>query len=182
MTLQQLAPVEFVVGERDSASCYGIFENLLLTFGHGPPNATNAKRFSARVTDLAAKYPRGAGVFVFVQCESSPTPDGRDALLEAFRSLHGVVSFVFVIESQSFAAAAQRAIIRTLLFASRYRDSIRIETSVESAIRWLCARVKPSNGKTWDVPAIQRAALEFCAREAAHYGGALEPPTHAGNQ
>lgn len=167
--MHQPATVEFVLTESDSASCYGVFENLLLTFGHGPPNAMNAKRFSSLVTDLAAKYPRGAGVFVFVQCDSSPTPDGRDALLAAFRALHGVVSFAFVVESQSFAATAQRAIIRTLLFASRFRDSIRMEPSTESAIRWLCARVKPSEGKTWDVPAIQRAALEFCSRQSAHY-------------
>ncbi len=178
--MHQPATVEFVLRESDSASSYAVFENLLLTFGHGPPTATNAKLFSSLVTDLAAKYPRGAGVFVFVQCDSSPTPDGRDALLAAFRALHGVVSFAFVVESQSLAATAQRAIIRTLLFASRFRDSIRMETSTESAIRWLCARVKPGNGKTWDVPAIQRAAMEFCSQQSAYYA-ALAQQTPAGN-
>lgn len=169
--MSQLASFEFATCERDSASCYGVFENILIIFGHGPPDATNAKLFSALVTDLAQRYPRGAGVLVVVQTGSSPTPDGREALLAAFRALHGAVSFSFVLESDSFAAVAQRAIIKTFLFVTRYRDCIRIEPNVEAAARWLCARVKPANGKTWDVPAVQQAARAFCSQQDGYYRG-----------
>lgn len=179
--MHQSAPIEFALRESDSASSYGEFANLLLTYGHGPPNATNASRFAALVSELSERYPRGAGVLVVVESDSSPTPDGREALLAAFRALRGKVSFAFVIQSETFAAAAQRAIIKTLLFVTRYRDCIRLEQSVESGARWLCARVKPGDGRHWDVCAVQRAAHAFCVERAAHYGYSIAPGADRAN-
>ena len=165
----QLRPVaEFVLCGSDSASCYGIFDNLVVVLGGAPPNAANVQLFSSIVKGLAAKYPKGAGILIAVQPDSTPTPDGREALLAMFREVRSSVSSAFVLESSGFATAAQRAIITAMLLVTPFRDSIRIERSVEAGAGWLSARVPSSTGQAWDEASLARAARAFCQLRTAH--------------
>jgi hypothetical protein len=168
MPLPPRPVAEFTLCGSDSASCYGAFDNLVVVLGGGPPSASNVQLFSTVVKGLAAKYPKGAGVLLAVQSDSTPTPDGRDALLAMFRDVRNCVSSAFVLESSGFATAAQRAIITAMLLVTPFRDSIRIERSFEAGARWLSARVPSSTGQPWDEASLVRAARAFCQLRIAH--------------
>lgn len=159
--------VEFVFHESDSASSFGIWSNLLLVYGDGPPRAPNVSLFDASVRKLTERHPSGAAVLVVVQPNSTPTSDGRDALIAMFKAHRRTVSFAFVLESSGFATAAQRAMLSAILFVTPYRDRIHVAGSLESGLHWLATRTENKGPQPWKLPSIQAAVREFCAQQSA---------------
>ena len=149
------------------AAANGVWRNVGIAFGRGAPDAAVAKDYRALLEQLIKSNPQGVGLITVIQPNSTPTPDGRDAMVKMFRDLWpNIRGAAFVVEARGFAAATQRSVLSAFLMATRLNARLKIFDSIESAAPWL-ASVLVDAGKVPSTElslALFEAVTEFCGR------------------
>jgi hypothetical protein len=111
---------------------------LGICLGRKPPDAAAARDYRDMLEHVVAQNPRGVGMITVVESSSTPTPDGRDAMIRMFKDLWPhLKAAAFVLEARGFAAATQRSVLSAFLLGSGLRQRLQIFPSIESAVPWL---------------------------------------------
>src|SRR5688572_33469790 len=86
---------------RDRASSDGWWGNIAVGLGRQPPDAVHVANYRACVVELHRRYPQGVGLVTVVNDASTPSPAGRDAMIEMFKALWPTMTAVLFVPNAS---------------------------------------------------------------------------------
>jgi hypothetical protein len=154
---------------RDRASSYGFWGNIAVVLGRQPPDATHVANYRACVVELHRRYPQGVGLITVVNDASTPSPSGRDAMINMFKATWPMMTAVlFVPNASGFKAAVLRSVMGGLILATGQRDRVRVEPSVQAGAPWLFEKVLGAAEGRRQGAHLQRGIIEFCDAESQH--------------
>lgn len=154
---------------RDRASSYGWWGNIAVVLGRQPPDAVHVANYRACVVELHRRYPQGVGLVTVVNDASTPSPAGRDAMIEMFKALWPTMTAVlFVPNASGFKAAVMRSVMGGLILATGQRDRVRVESSVAAGAPWFFEKLLGAAEGSRQLSHLQRGILEFCEVESQH--------------
>jgi len=152
---------------RDEASSYGWWGNLAVVVGRHSPDATHVQNYRACVVDLHRRYPAGVGLVTLVQGASTPSPTGREAMIQMFKDLWPMLDgALFVPDAVGFKAAALRSVMGCCILAIGQRDRLKVEPSLERGVPWLAAKLWGPDRDPSRIAALTQGVARFCERES----------------
>jgi hypothetical protein len=153
---------------RDAASSYGWWGNIAVVAGRRSPDATHVQNYRSCVVALHKRYPAGVGLVTVVQGNSTPSPTGREAMIQMFKELWPMLEgALFIPDAVGFKAAALRSVMGCCILAVGQRDRLRVEASLERGVPWLAAKLWGPAPDSSRADALTQGVSRFCERESA---------------
>ena len=148
------------------AAANGYWRNVVICLGRKSPTAVEAKDYLAAIEYVIANSEGPIGIITVIQEASTPTPEGRDALIRAFREMWPrITCAAFVIQGRGFSAAAQRAILSGFTMITGLNSRMRIVNTIEAATSWMASLLVPSAAGTDENVVTQilaQVVKDFC--------------------
>ena len=157
------------VFRRDHASSYGWWGNLAIVIGRQPPDAAHVLNYRACVVELHRQFPRGVGLITIVNDTSTPSASGREAMIQMFKDIWPMMTAaLFVPNATGFKAAVMRSVMGCFILATRQRDRVRVEGSVNIGMPWLLNKMLGVPDARRQLQRIEAGVTRFWEIEGAY--------------
>jgi hypothetical protein len=149
-------------------SSYFRVGNAQVGLGRERPDRASARDHRRLIEQFARAHSEGVGLVNIIQQTSTPHPEARDELVNAYRrNWSSIKAVLFVVEAAGFQAAVQRSVMGAVMLAASLRSRIKIVARVEEGLPWFCDTMKAAGvGHELEVAKFQADIRAFCQQEA----------------